>query len=87
MASWNVEPQPPEVIGPWFLWNCILTSGIRAAVMAAKSSGTSQSVGAELLTSYVPRAGGPARFYERLGFVPTGDRDANDEIIVGFALP
>jgi diamine N-acetyltransferase len=26
----------------------------------------------ELLTSYVPLPGGPAGFYERLGFVPTG---------------
>jgi diamine N-acetyltransferase len=36
----------------------------------------------ELLTSYVEAPGGPADFYTRLGFVPTGDRDANDEIIV-----
>lgn len=27
----------------------------------------------ELLTSYVPVEGGPGPFYERLGFVPTGD--------------
>jgi diamine N-acetyltransferase len=20
MVSWDVEPQPPEIIGPWFLW-------------------------------------------------------------------
>jgi diamine N-acetyltransferase len=39
-----------------------------------------------LLTSYVLEPGGPAGFYERLGFVPTGDRDVNDEIIVRLAL-
>jgi diamine N-acetyltransferase len=41
----------------------------------------------ELLTSYVPQADGPAGFYERPGFVPTGDRDDNGEIIVRLALP
>ena len=42
---------------------------------------------AELLTSYVPDDGGPAGFYERLGFVPTGDLDVNGEVIVRLVLP
>jgi hypothetical protein len=29
----------------------------------------------ELLTSYVPKDGGPAGLYQRLGFVPTGELD------------
>jgi diamine N-acetyltransferase len=41
----------------------------------------------KLLTSYVAQAGGPAGFYERLGFVTTGDRDGNGEIIVRLVLP
>jgi hypothetical protein len=24
MVSWNVEPQPPEIIGPWFLWKLLI---------------------------------------------------------------
>ena len=40
----------------------------------------------ELLTSYVPSDGGPARFYRRLGFVPTGDLDGNGEVIVRLTL-
>ena len=40
----------------------------------------------ELLTSYVPEDGGPAGFYERLGFVPTGQLDRNGEVIVRLVL-
>lgn len=36
----------------------------------------------ELLTSYVPGEGGPAGFYSRLGFVPTGELDPEGEIIL-----
>jgi len=24
MVSWNAEPQPPEIIGPWFLWKLLI---------------------------------------------------------------
>jgi diamine N-acetyltransferase len=24
MISWNCEPQPPEIIGPWFLWKLLI---------------------------------------------------------------
>ena len=41
---------------------------------------------AELLTSYVPGPGGPAGFYERPGFVPTGDLDEDGEVIMRLAL-
>ena len=40
----------------------------------------------ELLTSYVPEDGGPAGFYQRLGFVPTCEVDVNGEIILRLAL-
>jgi len=23
MVSWNCEPRPPEIIGPWFLWKLL----------------------------------------------------------------
>lgn len=38
--------------------------------------------GAELLTSHVPGDDGPAGFYARLGFVPTGELDADREILL-----
>jgi diamine N-acetyltransferase len=41
----------------------------------------------ELLTSYVAGDGGPAGFYRRLGFVPTGELDGNGEVIVRLMLP
>jgi len=24
MVSWDVEPEPPEIIGPWFLWKLFI---------------------------------------------------------------
>ena len=24
MLSWDVEPQPPEINGPWFLWKLLI---------------------------------------------------------------
>jgi diamine N-acetyltransferase len=24
MASWDAEPDPPEIIGPWFLWKLLI---------------------------------------------------------------
>jgi diamine N-acetyltransferase len=92
MVSWNVEPQPPEIIGPWFLWKLLIgerhqgrgygSAAVRQVAEAVRAAGA-----AELLTSYVPEDGGPAGFYERLGFVPTGDRDVNGEVIVRLVLP
>jgi diamine N-acetyltransferase len=38
-----------------------------------------------LFTSYVPAPGGPAVFYEKLGFVPNGEVD-NGEIVMVFDL-
>ncbi|HET8642862.1 MAG TPA: hypothetical protein VFM37_13060 [Pseudonocardiaceae bacterium] len=26
MVSWNVRPQPPDIIGPWFLWKLLIDS-------------------------------------------------------------
>ena len=39
----------------------------------------------ELLTSYVPVEGGPGPFYERLGFVPTGDM-LEGEVVMRLSL-
>ena len=92
MVTWNCEPQPPEIIGPWFLWKLLIDEryqgrGYGAAVVR-QIAGLVRAEGAtELLTSYAPEDGGPAGFYRRLGFVPTGELDENGEVIVRLALP
>ncbi len=96
MLSWNVEPDPPRIIGPWFLWKLLIdqplqgrgygTAAVRLVAAIVRAEGAT-----ELLTSYVPAPGNPGPFYERLGFRPTGDLDDNGEIIVrlnlGAAVP
>jgi ribosomal protein S18 acetylase RimI-like enzyme len=91
MVSWNVVPQPPHVNGPWFLWKLLIDSRhqrlgygrqvVRQVVELACENGAT-----ELLTSHVPGEGGPAGFYERLGFVPRGDVDPDGEIILRLDL-
>jgi diamine N-acetyltransferase len=91
MVSWNAEPQPPEIIGPWFLWKLLIDEryqgrGYGAEVVRQVVEFVRPEGAAELLTSYVPGPGGPAGFYERLGFVPTGDLDGDGEVIMRLAL-
>ena len=91
MVSWNVPPRPPEIIGPWFLWKLLINQqyqgrGYGAQVVRQVADLVWAEGGAELLTSYVPQPGGPAGFYHRLGFVPTGELDSNGEVIVRLAL-
>jgi ribosomal protein S18 acetylase RimI-like enzyme len=91
MLSWDVVPQPPDINGPWFLWKLIIDQRyqrlgygrevVRQVVELIKREGA-----AELLTSHVPGEGGPAGFYERLGFVPRGDLDPDGEIILRLPL-
>jgi diamine N-acetyltransferase len=92
MLSWNVPPAPPHIIGPWFLWKLLIDQryqrrGYGAAVVR-HIAGLIQAEGAtELLTSYVLGDGGPTGFYQRLGFIPTGDTDDRGEVIARLALP
>jgi GNAT superfamily N-acetyltransferase len=91
MVSWNCEPKPPEIIGPWFLWKLLIDEryqgrGYGAAVVGHVAELVRAQGATELLTSYVPDDGGPAGFYQRLGFVPTGELDQNGEVIVRLAL-
>jgi len=92
MVSWNAEPQPPEIIGPWFLWKLLIDEryqgrGYGAAVVRQIADLARAEGAAQLLTSYVPGGAGPAGFYQRLGFVPTGEFDASGEVIVRLGLP
>jgi GNAT superfamily N-acetyltransferase len=87
MLSWDVEPQPPEIIGPWFLWKLLIDyrhqglghgqEVVRQIVELVRAQNAT-----ELLTSHVPGEGSPAGFYARLGFVPTGELDPEGEIIL-----
>lgn len=92
MLSWDCVPRPPEIIGPWFLWKLLIDEGhqhhgygrevVRLVADLVRSGGAE-----ELLTSHFPGLeGGPGPFYERLGFVPTGDLDAAGEIILRLDL-
>jgi GNAT superfamily N-acetyltransferase len=91
MLSWNVTPEPPRIIGPWFLWKLLIDEryqrrgfGRKTVMLVAdivRANGA-----AELLTSFVPGDGGPEPFYLGLGFRPTGELDENGEIIVALDL-
>jgi GNAT superfamily N-acetyltransferase len=87
MLSWNVEPAPPEINGPWFLWKLLIdqqhqAKGYGREVVRQILELVRDQGGTELLTSHVPGEGGPAGFYARLGFVPTGELDPQGEIIL-----
>jgi GNAT superfamily N-acetyltransferase len=78
MLGWDVEPQPPELVGPWFLWKLLIDhrhqgrgygeAVVQEVVRLIRAEGAT-----ELLTSYAPGEGGPDGFYARLGFIPTGE--------------
>jgi len=91
MLSWNVTPQPPEIIGPWFLWKLIVDErqqgrGIGRAIVD-EVIGLIRAEGAtELFTSHVVGEGSPDGFYERLGFEPTGTFDPQGERILRLDL-
>jgi diamine N-acetyltransferase len=91
MLSWNVTPEPPRIIGPWFLWKLLVDErhqrrgygreAVRLVADIVRANGA-----AELLTSCVPGDGGPEPFYRRIGFSPTGELDENGEIILALDL-
>jgi GNAT superfamily N-acetyltransferase len=91
MLAWNVDPQPPGIIGPWFLWKLLIDHRhqglgyghevMRQIVELIRSQGAT-----ELLTSYALGEGSPAGFYEALGFVPTGAVDDSGEVLASLAL-
>jgi GNAT superfamily N-acetyltransferase len=91
MLSWDVEPRPPHINGPWFLWKLLIDHrhqgrGYGRAVVGQVVDLVRGEGGTELLTSHVPGEGGPAGFYARLGFVPTGELDPDGEILLRLDL-
>jgi diamine N-acetyltransferase len=91
MLSWNVTPDPPRIIGPWFLWKLLIDEqhqgrgygreAVKLVADIAREHGAS-----ELLTSYVAGESSPESFYRRLGFVPTGERDEKGEEVLALRL-
>ncbi|MEZ5296537.1 MAG: GNAT family N-acetyltransferase [Ilumatobacteraceae bacterium] len=79
MLSWNVEPDPPDIIGPWFLWKLLIDAdhqgrGHGAATTRHVADLIRAEGATDLLTSHVDGTGGPGLFYRRLGFEPTSAR-------------
>ncbi len=91
MLSWNVPPNPPEIIGPWYLWKLIVDRryqgrGYGRAIIR-KVAEIVRAEGAEtLLTSYALGPNNPGLFYQQVGFIPTGDVNIDGEIIVALKL-
>ena len=91
MLSWNVTPEPPRIIGPWFLWRLLIDvehqgrgygrEAVRLVADIARENGAS-----ELLASHGVGEGGPKRFYRRVGFRPTGELAEKGEVIVALDL-
>ena len=91
MLSWDCVPQPPHINGPWFLWKLIVDQRYQGRGYGREIVGQVVDIvrangGTELMTSHVPRQEdgdeGPAGFYARLGFVPTGELDPDGEILM-----
>ena len=91
MLSWNVTPDPPRIIGPWFLWKLLIDEryqgrgygreAVRLVADIAREEGAS-----ELLTSFVAGEGSPEPFYDQIGFVPTGEEDEKGEKVLALRL-
>jgi diamine N-acetyltransferase len=91
MLSWNVTPDPPRIIGPWFLWKLLIDEryqgrgygreAVRLVAGIAREQGAS-----ELLSSYVPGERSPESFYRQIGFVPTGEQDEKGETVIALRL-
>jgi diamine N-acetyltransferase len=91
MLSWNVTPEPPRIIGPWFLWKLLVDKrhqgrGYGRAAVRIVADIVRANGAAELLTSCVPGDFGPEQFYLRIGFTPTGELDENGEVILALNL-
>lgn len=89
MVSWDCAPGP-GIIGPWFLWKLLIDErqqrhGYGRAVVETVADLVRAEGADRLLTSYVPGDAGPSGFYERIGFVPTGEVDEG-EIVTALDL-
>ena len=91
MLSWNVTPEPPRIIGPWFLWKLLVDErhqgrGYGREAVRLVAEVVAANGAAELLTSCVVADDGPEPFYRHIGFSPTGEYDEDGEVILALAL-
>jgi diamine N-acetyltransferase len=91
MLSWDCVPRPPEIIGPWFLWKLLIDErhqrrGYGRDVVRLVADLLREQGAHELFSSYVTGEGSPGPFYERLGFVETGELDPAGEVIIRLDL-
>jgi GNAT superfamily N-acetyltransferase len=88
MISWDVEPSPPDLYGPWFLWKLMIApayqgQGVGRAVVRQVAALARENGGTQLLVSVAQGEHTPYPFYLGLGFVPTGEYAAwGEEILV-----
>jgi GNAT superfamily N-acetyltransferase len=87
MLSWNVVPDPPRIIGPWFLWKLIVDElrqgeGFGREAVRLVSEVASANGAERLFTSCVPGEHGPESFWRHMRFARTGDYDDNGEPIL-----
>jgi diamine N-acetyltransferase len=91
MISWNLDPVPPGMVGPWYLWKLLIDAdhqgrGLGRAVVLHVADLVRSQGGRELKTSFVDEPGGPKDFYLGLGFVPTGEVHEGREVLVSLPL-
>jgi GNAT superfamily N-acetyltransferase len=91
MLSWDVEPEPPELIGPWFLWKLMIApaaqgQGVGREVVRRVAELVKEQGATDLKTSVGQGEHTPYGFYLGLGFVPTGVYAEEDEEIMVLAL-
>ena len=91
MLSWNVTPDPPRVIGPWFLWKLLIDErrqgrGYGRVAVKLVADIAREHGAFELLTSCVVGESSPEPFYRQIGFVPTGEQDEKGEIVLTLRL-
>jgi diamine N-acetyltransferase len=91
MLSWDVAPDPPRIIGPWFLWKLLIDErhqrrGYGRETVRLVAGIVRDNGGSELLTSHVVGDGSPEGFYRQIGFVPTGEQDEKGEMVLALTL-
>jgi GNAT superfamily N-acetyltransferase len=90
MMSWDATATD-EIFGPWFLWKLMVArsaqgQGVGRAIVDRMVQIVRDHGDSELLTSYGEGPGDPSGFYAALGFLPTGQRDDDDEVLAALQV-
>ena len=91
MLSWNVTPDPPRIIGPWFLWKLLIDErhqrkGYGTATLDLIVEYFRGRPGVEVIWMSAGQGeGSPIPFYERYGFEQTGEIE-DDEVKLRFTI-